>query len=132
MLGADDHDDPVAQRLFPKASDDDAEAEAYRDLVGDELRTGKIAALDTIARALGEAGEEEVDVVLDEGAVEAWLTTLTDLRLAIGTRLEVTEETMDEEVEPDDPRAPSLAVLHWLGYMQETLLEALGPPTREE
>ena len=51
---------------------------------------------------------------------------LTDLRLAIGARLEVTEELMSADVGPEDERAPALVTLHWLGWLQEMLLKAAG------
>jgi hypothetical protein len=50
---------------------------------------------------------------------------LTDLRLAIGTRLDVTEEKMSDDIDPDDPEAAALSVLHWLGWVQGTILEAI-------
>lgn len=57
--------------------------------------------------------------------IDSWLSVLTDLRLAIGTRLGVSEESMLEEIEPTHPDAPAYAVLHWLGWLQETFLDAV-------
>ncbi|MCA1821856.1 MAG: DUF2017 domain-containing protein, partial [Pseudonocardia sp.] len=48
-----------------------------------------------------------------------------DVRLALGTVLEVTED-MPDELAPDDPRAPHLAVYHWLTWVQESLIQALA------
>jgi hypothetical protein len=42
----------------------------------------------------------------------------------LGTVLEVTED-MPDELAPDDPRAPHLAVYHWLTWVQESLIQAL-------
>jgi Domain of unknown function (DUF2017) len=119
--------DPVVERLFPDAHESRKEARAYRDLVGDDLRVGKKEALETVAAKLGDSGRAALS--LGPGEVDAWLTVLTDLRLAIGTRLSVTEETMDKEPDPDDPDGAAKAVLHWLGWLQEMTLAEL---TEEE
>jgi hypothetical protein len=114
--------DPVTTRLFPDAYDAADEARAYKQLVGDDLRRGKLTALDELGRHLGPRGE--VDVHLPPEAVDAWLTSLNDMRLAIGTRLEVNEERMSAEIDERDPDAPAISVLHWLGWLQQSMLEA--------
>lgn len=116
-----DAGDPVTKRLFPAAYDEPEDQRAYKELVGDQLRSQKLAALDQVRNSLPTDGSDEV--VLDPDATEAWLTVLNDIRLAIGTRLDVTEEVMQRELDPDEPDAPALAVLHWLGWVQESFLE---------
>ncbi|OKI04460.1 hypothetical protein A6A06_06545 [Streptomyces sp. CB02923] len=57
-----------------------------------------------------------------------WLGALNDLRLAIGTRLEVTDEDESGELLrlPDsDPRKPMVMAYLWLGALQESLIETL-------
>ncbi|MFK8846902.1 DUF2017 domain-containing protein [Streptomyces sp. Ac-502] len=57
-----------------------------------------------------------------------WLGALNDLRLAIGTRLEVTDEDESGELLrlPDsDPRKPMVMAYLWLGGLQESLIETL-------
>jgi hypothetical protein len=59
-----------------------------------------------------------------------WLGTLNDLRLTIGTRLEVSDEDEGGELYrlPDsDPRKPMVMAYLWLGALQETLVETLMP-----
>ena len=124
LLAAGDVKDPAIARLFPPAYDDGQEAAAFRDLVAGELQSGKVQAIDAVERALGRKGA--VDVTLSESDADAWIRILTDLRLALGTRLEVTEETMDRELDPKDPDASSLSILHWLGWMQELTLEVMA------
>ena len=111
---------PLEDRLFPAAYDTSEEQSAYEELVGDQLRNDKLK----FVRAARSALDRDT-VVLDSDAIEPWLVVLTDLRLAIGTRLDVTEETMAAELDPEDPDAPALSVLHWLGWMQESLLSHL-------
>jgi hypothetical protein len=115
--------DQVMQRLFPDAYDTAEEANAYRELVDDDLRSAKLAALNDVSESLGPT----ITLTLDQAS--GWLTLLTDMRLAIGTRLDVTEETMATEVESDDPDAPAYSVLHWLGWMQEMMLRAMDAST---
>ena len=122
VLGADGPRDPVRSRLFPEAYDDEEAADAYRELVGPELHKDKLAALETVERALGSG--EPVTARVAEDAVDEWLRALTDLRLALGTRLEVDEEKMSVDLDPDDPESPALAILQWLGWLQGSMLEA--------
>jgi hypothetical protein len=117
------HTDTVKQRLFPDAYDDPERSAEYRELVGGDLLQEKLAALHTVNERLGRRGSVETSIPDEE--VTAWLTLLTDLRLAIGTRLEVDDETMEEDLDPNDPKAPALSVLHWLGWVQGSMLEAL-------
>lgn len=123
LLGARSERDPVVGRLFPRAYETKKEEESYRSLVGDELVTAKKANLRTAGDMLGREGAAEA--ALSEDQAEAWLALLTDLRLAIGTRLDITEEKMSEDIDPDDPEAAALSVLHWLGWVQGTILEAI-------
>ena len=64
-------------------------------------------------------------VRLSDEQAQAWLSALNDVRLALGTMLEVTED-MPEELPPEDPRSAHLAVYHWLTWVQESLIQALA------
>ena len=123
--GRTDRGDPVYDRLFPAAYEDAFEEAKYVELIGDDLVTQKIEGLTSVQNALG---SRATDVTLEGDSLDTWLAALTDLRLAIGTRLEVTEETMSDELDPDAPDAPAMAVLHWLGWLQEGVIRAAGQP----
>jgi hypothetical protein len=116
--------DPVVERLFPRAYEKEDEEQSYRALVGDELTATKRSNLETAGDMLGEQGAAEA--ALSREQAEAWLALLTDMRLAIGTRLDVTEERMSEEIDADDPDAAALSILHWLGWVQGSILEAIA------
>ena len=118
-----DESDPVLDRLFPSAYSDEADEDAYRELVYDDLVQYKLEALDAISTSLG---DPESDITLESEALSMWLATLTDIRLAIGTRLDVDEERMAADIDPSDPNAQALSVLHWLGWIQEGLLRTSG------
>jgi Domain of unknown function (DUF2017) len=130
-------DDPVLARLFPTAYPHDEEAAAdFRRFTEGTLRDNKASAAVLVIETLEEAGlpdqldEEEitVDVELDRDAALTWMKSLTDIRLAIGTRLGVEQD--DEELwlalPDDDPRAHVYDIYQWVGYLQETLVEALS------
>ena len=124
MLQADiPRTDPVKERLFPRAYEDPDNEETFRDLTSSDLENAKLEALRVVRDSLGDRGGAQVDLGPDE--VGSWLRLLTDLRLAIGVRLDVTEEIMSAEVDPDDPNAPALSVLHWLGWVQGSILERM-------
>jgi Domain of unknown function (DUF2017) len=114
-----DPDDPALRRLFPPAHADSENDEQYRSLVGDQLLRGRSDALAAVSETLGSEtlGPEEAD---------AWLRTLNDLRLVLGTRLAVGEEIDFEELDLSEPRGRDLAVYGYLSWLQEQLVEALG------
>ncbi len=111
-------DDPSLRRLFPTAyPDDPLREEEYRALVRSELTDKRLVSLDTMQRT--------VDAThLSEEEVLAWLGALNDLRLVLGTRLDVTEDM--EEVPDDDPAAPAFALYYYLGWLEEQVVEALS------
>ncbi|MCU1346841.1 MAG: hypothetical protein JWL70_3107 [Acidimicrobiia bacterium] len=112
--------DPILKRLFPPAYVEDTEAESfYRLLARDELVNRRLANLDNLERAA------RADKLSPEEAL-AFLNALNDLRLVLGTRLEVTEDDDPSEIDPSDPEAGLHSVYHYLGWLLELTLEALA------
>jgi hypothetical protein len=64
---------------------------------------------------------------LDRSQADAWLGTLNDLRLVLGTRLDVTDDPDDQELPEDEELAHAMQVYGWLGWLQESLLSVLDP-----
>jgi hypothetical protein len=123
-------DDPVYNRLFPSAYLDPTEEGAeqeWQELVHPELLRERLAALElvsaTLDRAAVKRGRAELELGPDE--VDAWLHVLNDARLAIGTRIGVTEEPEAEEVDPSHPDAPAHAMYGWLTWIENDLIETL-------
>ena len=112
--------DPVTARLFPDAYESSEEQDAYQEMVGDQLRRDKLRALESVETCV--AGEGDLDLKLSDEDANTWLTVVNDLRLAIGARLDITEELMEADVDESDPDAPALSALHWLGWVQESIL----------
>ncbi len=130
-------DDPVLARLFPTAYPDDPEAAGdFRRFTEGTLRDGKAEAAIALIDGLEDAGlppelTEDglvIDVELDEPTAETWMRSFTDIRLALATRLEVEEG--DEEywatLDDEDPRGQAHDIYMWLGYLQESLVDALS------
>ena len=114
-----DPDDPAVRRLFPPAHDDLESEEQYRSLVRGQLLGGRAEALETVRRTLGRE-------TLSPKEADAWLRAFNDLRLVLGTRLDVTEDIDFEGLDPREPRGRDLAVYAYLSWLQEELVEALG------
>jgi hypothetical protein len=119
-------DDPVLARLLPDAYRDDPDASGeFRRYTEHGLRSGKAAAARTVLATLPPGGGR---VRLSEPEAQAWLRALNDVRLALGVRLDVTDD-FDERVQgiaPDDPLAAYAEVYQWLAYLQESLVRALS------
>ncbi|MBK9741239.1 MAG: DUF2017 domain-containing protein [Actinobacteria bacterium] len=118
-------DDPALARLLPDAFLDDAEAAGeFRRFTERSLRETKVAHATLVAAAL-ESGETAVP----DDAAAAWLGFLNDARLALGTRLDISEDNQAElaGLPEDDPRAGMFHVYDWLTYLQDSLVNLLMP-----
>jgi hypothetical protein len=119
-LDGDVRAEPSLRRLFPPAyadpADEEAEAE-YQALVHDELLASRRAALDVLEAT---ATRDR----LDEPELLSWMKALNQLRLVLGTRLDVSED--DEPLaDPADPAAPLHEIYHYLGVLLEAVIDAL-------
>lgn len=94
---------------------------ALRSLHEPEIIDAKCEAADVVLRTLPSGGGK---IVLTMEQADAWLAALNDVRLALGSALEI-EPDMPEELDEGDPRAPHLPVYHWLTWMQDSLIQAL-------
>jgi hypothetical protein len=104
-------------RLFPPAYADDPEREAgYRALARDELLEKRFAALDVVEATASATS-------LSEDELNAWMGAINDVRLVLGTRLDVTEEM--DAIAVDDPRAPAYAVYLYLTHLLAEIVTAL-------
>jgi hypothetical protein len=125
-----DPSDPVSERLFPRAYLDPTEEGAEREwqeLVRPELVRERLASLERLTKSLerGQVREGRVEVELDPDEAQAWLGALNDARLALGTRLGVTEDLDYDDVGEDHPDAAAYAVYGWLTWLEGDLVETL-------
>ena len=125
-----DPDDPAVERLFPDVYPEDPEQEAeFRRFTEPDLLAAKLEQASTVLADLVEQGGE---VRLPEEKADLWLRALTDVRLALGTRLGIEDDTdihaeLDAAVgrNPSSPRVGQLSVYAYLTYLQESLVDAL-------
>lgn len=136
--------DPVLQRLFPDAyagpeaapgpreeEERRARSAEFRRFTENDLRAGKRENALAVVRSLDAlaAGDDGVAVLeLPPEDSRRWLGTLNDLRLAIGSRLDITAEDDTDllyRLPDDDPRKPMVMAYLWLGGLQETLVTTL-------
>ncbi len=128
-LAGNDPSDAVQARLFPAAVTGDARAdEELRAMLRDDLLASRQAGLDALVAILDRCephrGRLRVELTADEPMLV--LGVLNDVRLAIGARVGI-EELERDEVAADDPAAYRLAIMDYLGWWQEQLLELLDP-----
>ncbi|MEA2447392.1 MAG: hypothetical protein QOK47_1029 [Actinomycetota bacterium] len=118
--------DAVRARLFPQAYQDPDEQEAYEELTSASLMSAKLNAVRDLRRRLEITPGEPAAITLGDEDSGPFLALLTDLRLAIGTRLGIDSEMMSAEPDPSDPNTPALVILDWLGWIQGSILEEMG------
>ena len=120
-LESEDADDPVVRRLYPAGyRDDDAAQEEYRGLTEDTLRRERS---DRVALCAGElAGDGPIELD-DADTARRWIQVINDLRLTLGTRLDITEDEPD--FDPTDPGEQPRVVYYWLTALQDAVVTQL-------
>jgi hypothetical protein len=122
-------EDPVLRRLFPTAYPHDAAASSdFRRFTERELRSKKVADAHVVLDHLEATREGVRDLRIPVADADAWLRTLTAVRLAVATRLGISDAESAEELarlSEDDPRGFLVSVYDWLGFAQETLVSVL-------
>jgi hypothetical protein len=110
--------DPAMRRLFPPAYADEPERDReYQALVRDELADRRRAAVDTFVATVDRERVSEEELF-------AWMSAVNDLRLVLGTRLDVSEDM--DEIDPADPDAGLFALYGYLGWLLEHLVAAVA------
>lgn len=126
--------DPVLQRLLPTGATDPTAAVEFRRHTERSLRINKTETAQLLLSGLAEAGfvidadESQVyDLSLTKPQAQLWLRGLNDLRLAIGARLGIDRsgEPGDEELPDPAHLAGMYEVYEWLGFLQDSLIQAL-------
>lgn len=116
-------EDPALARLLPDfARDDQQTSAALRALHEPDLIAQKDAAAVAVLDSLPRGGGT---VRLTEDVAKAWLSALNDVRLALGVRLEVTEDDVEPPTvgaDPDGQAAAAFGVYRWLTYVQDSLV----------
>lgn len=124
-----DTDEPSLRRLFPVAYHQDPKLDAeFQRLMRQDLLDRRIGA----AEKLAATAEEKV---LDPAMIDVWLGAINDLRLVLGTQLDVSEGRDEmaivDALDEDDPRIAQYEVYGWLGFLMEMLIRASTSPEDE-
>ncbi|WP_338898026.1 DUF2017 domain-containing protein [Streptomyces sp. TG1A-60] len=138
--------DPVLLRLFPDAYSDPegaptareaeerrAYSSEFRRFTENDLRAGKRDSALAVIHSLdapAAAGEGGAVLKLSADDSRQWLGCLNDLRLAIGSRLDVVDEEDTDllyRLPDEDPRKPMVMAYLWLGGLQDSLVATLMP-----
>ena len=113
--------DPAMARLYPPAYEDDPIRNLeFERMAGDDLTSQRLSSISAME------GSIDADLLSEEQLL-SWLGVLNDLRLVLGTRLEITEETTEEDFAADDPRASTFALYGYLTWLVDAIVRALDP-----
>ena len=114
-----EHHDPDTWRMFPNPyPKHEKAADEYSELIGDDLKNGHLAALDTVMKTLDAKR-------LDEDQMISWMQAVNHLRLFMGTRLGVTEESDFDDFSTDEGLA-LFEMYCYLGHVLELIAQAVS------
>lgn len=129
-------EDPVLRRLLPDAyRDNPDDAAEFRRFTESALTSAKVGNAERLIQSLEAGGfdpaaenEQPVEVELDAEAVQAWLRSLNDIRQSLAVRLgiESEEDAVLLGKSGDQAEVAMSELYDWLGYVQETLVQALS------
>ena len=116
----DQPDHPIVQRLFPPAYNKQADAQKqdeFRHYMLDDLVQRHREEFDLLAETADAKS-------LTEEQLLAWSRAINSIRLILGTYLDVSEEDQGRPPETNEE-----IIYHWLSYLLEEAIEALGRQT---
>lgn len=135
-------EDPVLARLLPDAYKEERDAAEFRRYTEHSAREKKRAHAHAIRDVLienlgdhtldlttpGLNKREELHFSLSDDKAQMWLMGLNDMRLALGTRLNVTPDAQERfaALEDENPDKGIFNLFAWLGWLQEILLDILS------
>lgn len=110
-------DDSQVRRLYPTAYPDDEELEqGYQDMVHDQLLMQRLDGIDQLQATVD-------DETISIEVADAWMTTINQVRLVLGTQLDVSESDL-EKLDEADPAATGVVVYQVLSHVLEELTRA--------
>ncbi|MEY3267238.1 MAG: hypothetical protein RJA15_1684 [Actinomycetota bacterium] len=111
-------DDARLRRLYPTAYHNDPEHDAeYQGYMRDELSQSRMASIAVVQEVLAS------EIPITESQLHAFMTVLNNLRLVLGTLLDVGED--DDEPDEDDPAFGQWQLYSYLGWLLEWTVSAL-------
>ena len=128
LLDNDEFNKRVVDRLFPRAYREDDEEEEYRKLLGDDLKDRKLASMEIYERSLERAKFRSwgLELTVRAEEVEAWMGFVNDIRLFLGTELDIRDNDWGDELDLEEPQSDDIVLLHFLTWLQQEVLDSLG------
>jgi hypothetical protein len=120
----DSTDDDRFRRLFPVAyhADPDHDSE-YQRLMHGELLATRLDTLSTTLAILGNNPDDE-SIIVTASELDSLTRSLNDLRLVLGTLLDVQEDDYDEPTSAEDPSFAHFQLYGYLGWLLEWAVQA--------
>lgn len=120
LLEGADRADAAIRRLYPSAYLDDEEAsEEFDGIVREDLTAQRARSMEVFERTIDAT-------TLTEDEIHAWLSVVNDVRLVLGVRLGVTEESVPEDYSRDEETESSYALYAYLSFLEEEIVDALS------
>jgi hypothetical protein len=108
------------RRLFPAAYHQDVELdEEYQRLMHGELLASRLDSLNRAHELLSRDADAEV-VSLSEDEIDSLMKSVNDLRLVLGTLLDIQEN--EPTIDEDDPAYPQFHLYTYLGWLLEWII----------
>ncbi len=110
------NDPELTKRLYPTAYPDDEKLNSdYQEMVHDQLLMQRLDGIDELQATID-------DEVITMDTADSWMNTINQIRLVLGTKLDVTED--DHEIDEEDPEARSRLIYQVLSHILEELTRA--------
>jgi hypothetical protein len=120
-------DEASTRRLFPPAyhrQDDSEREEEYRRFMREDLIASKLGAMNVLQE------KAHAETLTTEDMV-AWMGAINDIRLVLGTQLDVYEGMDTDDLPDDDERLPALSAYGWLSGLLELIVMGLSGPDED-
>jgi hypothetical protein len=119
LLSENPASDPELARLYPPAYPDDPLRNLdFERTVGDELLQERLEAIDVVVETADAKHVSEEQLL-------AWLGALNNLRLVLGTRLDITEGSTEADFASDETKKGAYGLFQFLTWLVATIVEAL-------
>ncbi len=118
-----DMGDKITQRLFPRAADDPQLDRELRELIADDLRAKKLQHLTEVENMLAGIKGFRKHLELTPSQIEHWLMFINDMRLLLGTALDITEDGWSQKINPLFPPSEEWALMLYLSWLQTLILD---------
>lgn len=117
--------DPVYDRLYPAGYSGDVADEVqreFRDLTRAGLRDDRLTRITECRDDLIDSADRQGRIDLDEPGHDRWLRVLNDVRLTLGTRLDIREDDSHWQITPGSQESTGYLLYGWLTEVQDMVV----------